>query len=73
MFTPQILHNDGIRFFLGHKDDPREIESNGYANSFFFPGGGGGGGQKRCIMGFAKVENWKNSYPLDNSGGFGST
>ena len=28
----KILHNDCIQFLLGHDDDPREIENNGYAN-----------------------------------------
>ena len=29
---PEILHNDCIRFLLGHEHDPREIENNAYAN-----------------------------------------
>ena len=36
---PQILHNDCIRFLLGHEDDPREIENNAYAKFFFWGGG----------------------------------
>ena len=28
----KILHNDCIRFLLGHEDDLKEIENNGYAN-----------------------------------------
>ena len=48
----KILHSNCIRFLLGHEDDPREIENNGYAKLFifyfillfffFFLGGGGG-------------------------------
>ena len=32
LLHPKILHNDCIRFLLGHEDDPREIENNAYAN-----------------------------------------
>ena len=50
----KIFHNNCFRFLLGHKDVPREIEDNAYANFFFFWGGGG------VKEGFEKVKNCLN-------------
>ena len=49
----KILHNDCIRFLLGHEDDPREIENNGYANFW--------GGKRGVLRDLRTVENSKSN------------
>ena len=50
LYPRKILHNDCIRFLLGHEDDPREIENNAYANF---------GGINDVYYGICESREWK--------------
>jgi len=52
LLPPNILHNNCLTFLLGHKDVPREIKNNAYANF---------GGLKEVYYEIAQVGNTKCS------------